>query len=125
MKYLKKIFETQEQKWNIIPIETYMELYDIDLESVADHIKSTRDPFTKDELQEINKILKINNIENNLDQMQTELFILIKESNIEVTIVKAKDEWYYTLINKINDEYYTSYKCDQLEGLTDCLKNCL
>jgi len=39
----------------------------------------------------------------------------------EIRVDKVIDEWYYLKLTISEDDYHY-YKCDQLDGLLDCLK---
>jgi hypothetical protein len=40
----------------------------------------------------------------------------------EIRVDKVKDEWYYLQLTISEEDDYHYYKCDQFDGLIDCLK---
>jgi hypothetical protein len=103
-----KLFEEYNKYYVEIDVDYYREI--IDEEDILLQ-------FTECELDDISRFLNCENVNRN--------FIVKWFAIPTVEIFKLRDEWYYVwfdnkLSNLLND--VKAYRCDQFEGLLECLK---
>ena len=148
MKYLKSIVENKS--WDSISLEEYNnnlwgdeddDSYDYSLE----YVKTTREIFTTKEISILNKIIGTKGVSLNTTELIKANKVgseLKYQNNITGTdyfgnytrtiiVYKLKAEWYYVF----RLDYYNfrgprsnrslMYKCDQFDGLIDCLNSFL
>lgn len=149
MKYLKSIVENKS--WDSISLEEYNNklwgdeapYFDDSYDYSLEYVKTTREIFTTKEISILNKIIGTKGVSldtafiNSANKVGSEL----KYQNITgsdyfgnytrtIIVYKLKDEWYYVF--KL--DYYNfrgthgsnrslMYKCDQFDGLIDCLNS--
>lgn len=76
--------------------------------------------FSKSDKKTIMNIFKVSNYDFEiLKTIKTEVF-RIDDGYIDIEMYPAKDEWYY-IYHGIRSNC-TYYRCDQIDGLVECLK---
>ena len=125
MKYIKLPTEWESQKRLFEDLDTYGyeeipmgEFYAIN-NTTRCH-KFELFPFTEKDLK------KLYSLKTNLSKhlINKSCFYLVKtEINIDIMIYASNDEWYYIDKDRCYGENrHTYYKCDQFDGLLNCLK---
>lgn len=122
MKYLKKFNESSESY--------YEEIYQDD--PIINSDTNDEIEFTKNEVDDIislydKKIFSINLKGWTEGSVVFDGSIVheigIKDKFNTYAIYKYDDEWYILLTRYVNNNNWTYYKCDQFEGLLECLKD--
>lgn len=91
------------------------DIHDIETFTTENHVG-----FTQNELNKINSIYDTDDGFNHF--VSRDYLIFRKKEKTQTNIIKSKDEYFYVL--HYNNQSYesTRYKCDQLYGLINCLK---
>ena len=115
---------------------------------VVDFIKENWVPFTKSQINEVTKILgnvEVYSVEPQTSRSEINPIIInpvplgsrLDCKDLDITIIKMVDEWYYVIQDNIRKIHKNStikyalrprlemprrYRCDQFDGLLECLK---
>jgi len=139
MKHLKnyRLFENKSESYNKINYTEYIEyLYgsndttidyymvynnkmDID---IVNHVDKNREDLNKIDLKEINDIFKLYFDCFKIEIDNKEILIDVRDDvSYFITITKNTDYWYF-IDFCYKGRFSDFYKCDQIEGLKECLK---
>ena len=139
MKHLKnyRLFENKSESYNKINYTEYIEyLYgsndiyidyymvynkkmDID---IVNHVDKRREDLNKVDLKEINDIFKLYFDCFKIEIDNKEILIDVRDDvSYFIAITKNTDYWYF-IDFCYKDRFSDFYKCDQIEGLKECLK---
>ena len=89
-----------------------------------------RDNITDDEIQSIKKLLPNCKYELISHHIIDKSVLVITNDGIYINLVKSIDEWYYIYIKTdVINKYFRNktwrFKCDQLDGLLECISSLL
>ena len=89
------------------------------------HINSPSYPINPDQWKHIESILTLKNLRYEI-YTYNDLSIRVRRK-YDLGIIQVADEWFYVIKHYLSDKPYSQpseyYKCDQLDGLIDCLKD--
>lgn len=140
MKYLK-IFEDNKNWWTISIDEYNNKLWgdeDIDDIELLKFMSNTREIFTDKEISYLDKKIGVKsstqkspelvNIGKVGSELKFEDIPISGNFNRKIIVYKLKDEWFYILRSDYPKHNYYKlynymYKCDQFDGLIDCLNS--
>jgi hypothetical protein len=124
-----KLFEeyNQETYWEITDREYSSFMYGTDYydeNKSEEFAKENWKLFTEQEINMINQVCRFRKRVITSSYLSRQYFC-DELNNIEITITKLDDEWFYiVVVGKVSRGLvgWKIYKCDQLDGVVDCLE---